>query len=207
MPEDIISFEDPEVEETETPEEEVKPETPSYVTMAQFDQSMGKLADLIQTLVPKAPSAQKQAEDPTWEEKIYTAAAEKATAQIMEVNRPMMLSGLIQKIAGSYSEDVQSQLEGLISHLNGAQLYNVTQNPADLKQLRLMAAGLHSEAQEKPDPKKKEEKVKAPVSSPSGSVGAATINESDLANEYWRNFSDVPGFTKDMAKRMAKDNA
>lgn len=177
----------PEVAPSEAPPHQA----PAYVTKEDLQASGNEMAtQLAAALRPAAPQA-----DVDWEQAFANRAADAATARLLEVNKPIFAAGIADQVAGEFGIDVKREVQAELQKLPGHVVASITQSPDDLKRLARMARGIHAERQA----------AQAPRSGGSGTVGAATSEENRLADKFWNDYKDIPGFTKDDARAMAKE--
>jgi len=132
-----------------------------------------------------------------WETQFHNRTVDAATQRMMEVNKPILADRIAEHVAAQYGPDVKREIAMELQRLPGSVVAALTQSPDDLKKLARMARGIAAERQD----------GQAPRSGGSGTVGAATSDEMRMADKFWSDYRDVPGFSKDDAKRMAKERS
>lgn len=187
---------DPPEDQGPTPAADSTP-APEYVTKADLTAFGTAMAEQIAAaLKPPAPAAPAEP-DKDWDQIISDRASDTATMRLLEINKPVFAAQIVAQVAGSLPQNVKDELTKEILGLPGNVVAHITQSPEDLKRLTRMAKGAHAELN--PDA------VAAPRSGGSGVVGGSTSEEIRMADKFWSDYKDVPGFTKKDAEQMAKD--
>jgi hypothetical protein len=198
MPEDIIDFEtapeSPPAEAASATPEPAKTEPLTRDELAAFGQNLAK--EIVSALQPARPTEPASLPGQTdWERQFAEQAAAAATARMMEANKPLFSASIAEQVAGSFGPEIKREIVDMLHRLPGHVVANLPNSPDDLKRLSQLARGMHAERQTAP----------APRSSAAGTVTGGSAAENELAAKFWNDYRDVPGFTKEMAREMAKD--
>jgi len=196
MAEDIIDFESHEDEAPEATAPEVPAASPREDLTKEDLTAFGTaVAQQVLAALQPAAGATTSQTLPDFENQFMNRAADTATVRLLEMNKPIFAANIAEQVAGEFGAEVKKEIVAELQKLPGHVVANITQSPDDLRKLARMARGIHAERQN----------AQAPRSNAAGTVGGATTAENDMATKFWNDYKDVPGFTKEMAKQMAKD--
>lgn len=193
-------------ENTQEGAEEVTP-PPRYVDEGMLTATLQQFGrEMLEALRPPAKDEEDEytfESDRKLEARILAKAEELAEAKTraltLEMQRPQLALKAAKKFASEFGKDVVDDLaEGLSESFNAAGLKALLEAKDDVKvvkDIKRLARGIHAEKQGTP----------APRSAGSGTVGGQGSAVNDLADQFWDDYKDVPGFTKEKAMKMAKD--
>lgn len=115
-----------------------------------------------------------------WQDHFHRCVANR----VVEMNQPVYLQAVLDRISGEFGPEVAAELRHDLAGLPAHTLARALGSGQEMRRLSRIARGTQAEL----------------------SGGKAVDARADgLAEKFWNDYHDVPGFTKELAAEMARE--
>lgn len=117
-----------------------------------------------------------------WQDHFHRCVANR----VVEMNQPVYLQAVLDRIGGEFGPEVAAELRHDLATLPAHALARALGSDQEMRRLSRFARGAQAEL---------------------GSRSSRSFEVDELAEKYWEDYKDLPGFTKELAKEMARERA